>query len=770
MYISSKKFVYLEELSTLEPVKLSLKSGEYYVAGRAGGGAGSSGAGGIGGFFENDFKLDRSVDAFVYIGDGGKSYEEGGNGGKYEENLTVQYTVTINPTPSDAIVTLTAYGISLPSSVWDFGAVASASIEETFDGGTIDSAIVEYQDMMPLNYTQEGNSITVAENVTVNYRVEKTGYASVEDSIVVTEDITIPVGLDTTEKTLTIVPNINDATVTLSAPGYSTVTGTGTQSITVLRGTNVTYRVSKVGYSIETDTIPVNDTDSLPITLTPLNYTLTIEPTPNDATVVLTAYGYTQSENSITVPYETLVHCVISKAGYATAEYDYTVTSTHTEYPDPLVANNYKLTVNVIPSGSTVHFSTGTVEGNECTVPYGTSVTYYATKSGYEQSQPVTEIVTADMSSSITLKQLFTLTINPTPNDARVVLNATGYTQSGNAITVSDGTKVTYEVSKEGYTSVGPVTVTVTATDTIPVTLPEELPILVTSSQTKALEAGKYKAILISAGGNGAKGTQASVSGAGAPGGGGGGSGKVSIVTFITNGENVTFSPATSAGGTTSLTGSVLGSIGSITGGSTASNYNGAAGGSGGGGGGNGGVSSTNAQPGGAGGIGGHDGYASSYSGGAGVNGSSTGGSANNGASAGTSSLGNAGSGGQGAVAIQSTLLSNSGFLAATVNSVLAAMAGGGAGSGGHTSRAATLHGGPGGGGGGWFNGTSGSSGVVSSQTVGTGGAGAIIYKLIEKPSNTLDGGLVSETVTSSTDIGSVGDLSISNTFDAGLL
>jgi len=46
-----------------------------------------------------------------------------------------------------------------------------------------------------------------------------------------------------------------------------------------------------------------------------------------------------------------------------------------------------------------------------------------------------------------------TLTINPSPSDATVVLTATGYTQSGKSITVAKGTQVTYTVSKTGYTT-----------------------------------------------------------------------------------------------------------------------------------------------------------------------------------------------------------------------------------------------------------------------------------------------------------------------------
>lgn len=52
----------------------------------------------------------------------------------------------------------------------------------------------------------------------------------------------------------------------------------------------------------------------------------------------------------------------------------------------------------------------------------------------------------------------YTLTINPNPVDATVVLTAAGFTQVGNSITVDAGTTVAYTVSKTGY---------VTATDSI---------------------------------------------------------------------------------------------------------------------------------------------------------------------------------------------------------------------------------------------------------------------------------------------------------------
>ena len=48
---------------------------------------------------------------------------------------------------------------------------------------------------------------------------------------------------------------------------------------------------------------------------------------------------------------------------------------------------------------------------------------------------------------------MYTFTINPTPTSATVTLTAAGYTQSGNSITVPNGTTVTWSVSADGYTT-----------------------------------------------------------------------------------------------------------------------------------------------------------------------------------------------------------------------------------------------------------------------------------------------------------------------------
>lgn len=79
-----------------------------------------------------------------------------------------------------------------------------------------------------------------------------------------------------------------------------------------------------------------------------------------------------------------------------------------------------------------------------------------------------------DHTETVTLvKERFTVTVNPTPDDATVTLTSAGETQDGNAIEVDYGSDVSYSVAKEGYTTVTDSVTNVTEDKTIAVTLTE---------------------------------------------------------------------------------------------------------------------------------------------------------------------------------------------------------------------------------------------------------------------------------------------------------
>ena len=116
------------------------------------------------------------------------------------------------------------------------------------------------------------------------------------------------------------------------------------------------------------------------------------------------------------------------------------------------------------------------------TITMGTSVLSDA----YSISGQVITITIAAVTANVTIKvptvntstgeeeepevTKYTFTINPTPSDATVTLTASGYTQSGNSITVASGTSVTWKVSKSGYISQNGTQV-VTSTSSKSVTL-----------------------------------------------------------------------------------------------------------------------------------------------------------------------------------------------------------------------------------------------------------------------------------------------------------
>ena len=124
-------------------------------------------------------------------------------------------------------------------------------------------------------------------------------------------------------KKLTITTNAEDPVITFIA---SPKVAMG-NSVWIPVGTSVSYSISAEGYDTATGTVVVNDFTNMSVELT---VTLTINPTPSNATVVLIATGYLQEGNSITVPYGTTVVYTISADGYTTVTASMMVTSTQT--------------------------------------------------------------------------------------------------------------------------------------------------------------------------------------------------------------------------------------------------------------------------------------------------------------------------------------------------------------------------------------------------------------------------------------------------------
>ena len=158
---------------------------------------------------------------------------------QYTERIPATCTLTINPTPSDATVT-----------------IIRNSGTQTYTGQTVITA----------NYGEK-----------ISWAVSKTNYAMKKSEVacIMTKDITKYVTLSPTKYSVTITSVVENANISLSASGYTTVNNTyqeynpNTQqwenklapgaTIKVLPNTAVNYTISKSGYTTITGTIVATD-------------------------------------------------------------------------------------------------------------------------------------------------------------------------------------------------------------------------------------------------------------------------------------------------------------------------------------------------------------------------------------------------------------------------------------------------------------------------------------------------------------------------------
>lgn len=199
--------------------------------------------------------------------------------------------------------------------------------------------------------------------------------------------------------TFTINPTPSTATVTLTASGYSQ----SGKSITVPANTSVTWKVSANGFNEQNGTHIVTKNESKSVNLVAISgdmYTYTVNPTPKVAIVTLSAPGYTQSGNAITVPSGTSVSWTVESLGYTKQEGIETITSDKSSAIELVSANESQpvLTVYSTPSGKTIWTPTGgtKVSSNETGTFVGDKVgmrCYWGvTKDGYEPHGDVVQL------------------------------------------------------------------------------------------------------------------------------------------------------------------------------------------------------------------------------------------------------------------------------------------------------------------------------------------------------------------------------------------
>ena len=364
-----------------------------------------------------------------------------------------KHTFSIVATPDDATVIINGgerstfiadYGTEIG---WSVGKVGYVSKEGTYtltadkeevvtlakQQITITVAATPEDATVKLNGVSQ-KSVTVDYGTEVSYEVSKTGYVSKSGKIIADKTQTVPVELVKQQVTLTIVPTPEDATVKLN--------GVAQKSVTVEYGTEVTYEVSKTGYDTKTAKVVVDETKSLPITLSKTQVTLMITPTPANATVKINDV----EQNAITVDYGTKVTYAVSATGYVSKSGEETLISNKTL---PVALDKQKVTVTIAPTPADATVKIDGEVKSEVTVDYGTEVSYEVSKTGYV-SKSGTETVTATKTLTVVLEvQKVTFAITPTPTDATVTIN--DVVQS--SLTANYGTAITWSVAKDGFTA-----------------------------------------------------------------------------------------------------------------------------------------------------------------------------------------------------------------------------------------------------------------------------------------------------------------------------
>lgn len=230
---------------------------------------------------------------------------------------------------------------------------------------------------------------------------------------------------------VTVYPVPTDANVILNAPGY-------TQSghmITVRKksdtfpGVPVDWVVNRWGYRNESGNLVPEKDVRIDVTMQKVPFTLTVNPEPADATVTLTADGYTQEGNSMTALYETVIHYRVTHPDYFVKEDDI-VLEDNLEFNVELIRTHYTVTINPQTPGSTVTLTCEGAQqiGNSIIAPYLGTVQWSVSKNGYVTESGTLNDIMEDIEFPVELvianKVIFE---SSTANTYTIVIPENGY-------------------------------------------------------------------------------------------------------------------------------------------------------------------------------------------------------------------------------------------------------------------------------------------------------------------------------------------------------
>ena len=381
-----------------------------------------------------------------------------------------QHTITINPTPVDAVVLIN--NVQQSSYTDWYGVPYTWNVSAPHYVSQSGSGIITGNETINVNLALEKHTFTIVptpadatviingvERTTItadygtaiSWSVSKTGYVTQSNAFVLTENSTLPISLVLEQHTFTIVPTPADATVIINGVERTTITAD--------YGTTINWSVIKAHYTTQTGSLTLTSDSTLPISLVLEQHTFAIVPTPADATITING----QTRSSITADYGTTITWSVSKEHYVTQSNTTTLTA-DTTLPVSLVLEQHTFAIVPTPADATI-----TINGqtrSSITADYGTTINWSVSKAHYTtQSGTLTLTGNSTINVNLVIDQ-HTFTITPTPADAIVVIN--GVQRS--TITADYGTTITWSVSKEHYVTQSNTT-TLTADTTLPVNL-----------------------------------------------------------------------------------------------------------------------------------------------------------------------------------------------------------------------------------------------------------------------------------------------------------
>lgn len=241
----------------------------------------------------------------------------------------------------------------------------------------------------------EQSSLQVVNGSTVNVKVQAEGYVTYEEFVLVDKDITLRPELSKEQVTFTVIPIPDDCTVRLN--------GVTRKSITVDKGSTVTWEVSKNGYITKSGSEVVQNSITFKVALDAIgsdesNFTINVLK-PLDAVVTING----KVTNSVIVKKGTEVTWSVEAPHYEPQSGTQTITE-DTVKDITLVAEQVTLTVAVVPMPMAASLKP-TVELNgvvrdSITVDYNTKVhikVSSAVSKTYEEDYTVTETETKNI-------------------------------------------------------------------------------------------------------------------------------------------------------------------------------------------------------------------------------------------------------------------------------------------------------------------------------------------------------------------------------------